>query len=117
MNRHRLLLVDDDELSSSVMQIILDEEGYDIHLAYDGAEAREKIRKTEFDLIILDQKLPDTQGTVLAYEIKAVNPEMKLFLLTGFGSDLDGGLEAFEKILTKPVSPQEMVRLIREALS
>jgi CheY-like chemotaxis protein len=116
MGRASLLLVDDDEMSSQILSYILVEEGYDVDLASSGAIAIEKVSTHGYDLIFLDYILPDIRGHEVAKRIKTLNPGIKIVLLTGYTKNEESEEFGYEKILLKPVPPDEIVKTIAELL-
>ncbi|MCK5679189.1 response regulator, partial [bacterium] len=54
MNKTRILIVDDEQKMRRILQIILDNQHYDIDLAQDGIEARDFFQQQQYDLVITD---------------------------------------------------------------
>jgi CheY-like chemotaxis protein len=116
MGRASLLLVDDDEMSSQIMSYILVDEGYDVDLAATGAAAIEKASTHEYDLVFLDYMLPDMRGHEVAKRLKTINPDIKIVLLTGYTENRNPDEKSYEKILLKPVPPDDIMKTITEIL-
>jgi len=117
MGRASLLLVDDDEMSSQILSYILVEEDYDVDLAATGAAAIEKVSTHVYDLVFLDYMLPDMRGHEVAQRLKTIKPDIKIVLLTGYTENGDPIEKSYEKILLKPVQPDDIVKMITEILS
>ena len=116
MGKASLLLVDDDEMSSQILSYILADEGYNIDLAVTGGAAIEKISTKKYDLIFLDFRLPDMIGHEVSKRMKAISPNIKIVLLTGYPKSGDPEESNYERILLKPVSPEEIVKMLVEIL-
>jgi DNA-binding response OmpR family regulator len=114
-----ILLVDDDTSILRSFSRILQKCGYEIETATTGKEALEKAKSQHFDVVLLDLRLPDMQGTeVLAKSRKQLQQTVKI-MITGFPS-LESGVKALEEgvdgYLVKPVQAQELLTLINDKL-
>ena len=118
-NNINILLVDDDKSILASMTAILEAEGYSVEIAENGKEAVEKSSKKIFDIIVLDIKLPDIEGTELLKKIGETVPRTIKIMLTGFPA-LENAVKSLNRgadvYLMKPVSPQELLRVIDEKL-
>jgi two-component system, response regulator RegA len=84
--RPRLLLVDDDRTFCAVIARHLGERGFDVRLAHDGATALELARADAPSHAVVDLQLPDTTGLRLLHALRAICPDVKLIMLTGYSS-------------------------------
>ncbi|MES1205914.1 MAG: PAS domain S-box protein [Pseudomonadota bacterium] len=112
-NRHRVLIVDDNEDSAEMLAAFLGEVGYDCYVAADGQRALSISREVLPDAAILDIGLPDIDGHQLAREMRAslAARTPKLIALTGYAQDGDRklALEAgFVEHLAKPVEMSKL---------
>ena len=120
-DNERILLVDDEtELVESGIRV-LKWMGYQVQGATDPTEALEMIRDQphQFDLIISDFSMPRMNGMQLAEEIKRINPGIPIILLTGYSSDVPKKQiksTVINGIIIKPVSKNELARVIRKVL-
>jgi two-component system response regulator AtoC len=80
-----ILVVDDERTLRFTLKEGLSEEGYRVETAADGAEALERLKQEEFDLALLDQKLPDTSGLDLLQEIRSRHPAVQVVMMTAYG--------------------------------
>ena len=114
-----ILIVDDDKYILHIFSRILQKQKYCVETAETGQEALEKLDNNNFDLALIDVKLPDTNGTDLLAKMHTLNPSMLKIAITGFPSIedatkvMDQGATAY---LVKPVKSEELVRLIAEKL-
>ena len=119
MKQHRILIVDDDENITTVFQVNLENKGYEVETAKNGAEALEKTRHRFFNLALIDIKLPDMEGTDLIELLHEVAPKMRMIIVTGFPS-LQNAINAVNKgadgYLLKPVDIEQLLKTIEEQL-
>jgi len=107
-----LLYVEDDESLSFVTKDNLLLQGYEITHFVNGKEALESIRKTPYDLCILDVMLPEMDGFTLAQEIRAFNPHVPIIFLTAKSmkeDKLQGLKIGGDDYITKPFSIEELI--------
>lgn len=112
-----ILLVDDDETIVTPFQLILQNEGYQVDTATTGRQALEMFEKAEYQVVILDIKLPDIQGTEVISSIRKQNDQVSLIVITGYPSLIDS-IDAIDiginEILLKPIEPDELLRAVKE---
>ena len=114
----RVLIVDDEKLLVKGLAKSLNNEGYETEVAYDGESAREKLGKTEFNLIILDIMLPGIDGLTLCREIRSASG-VPIIMLTARGDDIDKivGLEmGADDYLAKPFNVRELLARMKAVL-
>ncbi len=116
----RVLLVDDEEEFVSTLAERLIIRGIDVQWATTGSEAVELAKAAEFDLAVLDVKMPKLGGLALREMLQTQRPEMKCIFLTGHGSEKD-----FQEITTragegrclmKPVDIDELIQKMNSIL-
>ncbi len=90
-----ILIIDDEETLSYFLKESLSEEGYEVLLARTGGEGLKLLDENEIDLVLLDLKLPDIEGSEVLKEIKASGGEMPVMMLTGYGT-IDSAVEAMK---------------------
>lgn len=78
-----ILVVEDDLASLQVRAGLLHVHGYDVRLAPTGARALEEFDKGGVDVIVLDLGLPDIDGEVVLHQIRAMQPDARIVVLTG----------------------------------
>jgi len=116
----RILVVDDEkEIRDFLLKALTRLKGYDVELAESGEEALKKIEKGNFDLVLTDLKMPNTDGLQLVTEIGKSKPEILTVLMTGHGT-IDSALEAMKRgasdYLTKPLNLDEMIVRLQRVL-
>ena len=104
----KILLVEDDDMLRTAMQHLIPRWGHEVDTAEDGRRALDKVKKFQFDVVLLDEQLPDTRGRELASKLRehARNDTMLIVGLTGFvdadarQSFLDAGMD---DVVQKPI--------------
>jgi CheY-like chemotaxis protein len=82
----RVLMVDDEEQFRSTTSKILNRRGYEATMAGSGEEAIEILTKSRHDVVVLDIKMPGMDGHEALAEIKKIDPDIQVIMLTGHGS-------------------------------
>ena len=114
-----LLVVDDDARLRALLQRFLDEQGFRVTVAADGATARRALAVFAFDLMVLDVMMPGETGIELAESLRREGQEVPILMLTARGAPDDriAGLEAgVDDYLAKPFDPRELALRIRTIL-
>jgi two-component system KDP operon response regulator KdpE len=117
----QILIVDDEAAERITLGEVLRLEGYQITLAASGEEALTLIRQEgNFDLAILDLRLPGIDGLQVLDGINQASPDTIVILITGYGT-LDTAIQALRKgaydFLLKPCPVEEVLSAVRRALS
>ena len=114
-----LLIVDDDERIRSLLQQFLIQSDYLVSTAEDAEQARTLLSAIEFDLIILDVMMPGQDGISFTAELRTLQNNTPILLLTARGETEDRikGLEAgADDYLPKPFEPKELLLRINAIL-
>lgn len=114
-----ILIVDDEIGTRDSLSAILQSEGYVTASVASAKEAMEKARTRFFDLVLLDIRLPDTDGTQLLSHFQKVAPETIKIVITGYPS-IENAAQALnigaDSYLTKPLDPDSLLKTIRDKL-
>ena len=119
--KHRIFVVDDEEVIVSTLTMILQKSGFDAVPFTQPLKALEASRSDPPDLLISDVMMPELNGIALTIQMRRVCPNCKVLLFSGQVST-QGLLDAARasgshfEVLAKPVHPTELLRKIREAL-
>ena len=114
----KVLVVDDEKLIVKGIRFSLEQDGMEVDCAYDGEEALELAKKTEYDVVLLDVMLPKYDGYEVCQAIREFS-DMPIIMLTAKGEVEDRiiGLElGADDYLVKPFSPRELVARARALL-
>ena len=116
---NRILVVDDEESMTAVLELILGQSGYEVVSAHSVAQATRVLNNRSFDLVITDLRLPDGTGVDLITSIKRDSPNIEVILMTAFGS-VDIAIDAIKRgayyYLEKPYKPDQVLTLAGRAL-
>jgi len=86
-DRKKILIIDDDRDVTSTIKDILQDEGFDAYLSFDGKEAVSKIQEIAPDLVLLDCYLPEIMGIDILKEIRKMDDEIAVIMMTGHGEE------------------------------
>jgi DNA-binding NtrC family response regulator len=111
----RVLIVDDESLSRTILKRIVSEAGYIVTLATNGEEALKKIGASKFDIMLTDLNMPVMNGIELTEKVLRIEPDMIVVLITAYGS-IRTAVEAIRlgafDFLSKPVNKDELLLII-----
>jgi len=119
----KILVVEDDKFLSNVYRIKLQKVGFDVVIAIDGAEALEKIKSENFDLVILDLIIPKMDGFTVLSEIKSQEKYKKLPILVssnlGQMEDINRAIKlgATDFVVKSDTSLDALVEKIKKIIS
>ncbi len=114
-----VLIVDDEVQLVRHLEHLLRSAGYEATGVHTGAAARTAVESMYPDVVLVDRKLPDADGTELMTELAAVHPKAGYIIITAHGS-ISSAVEATKKgaldYLTKPFEPDELLVAVRNAV-
>lgn len=115
----KILIIDDNESLRYTLTSVLEESGFETCAVDDGHKGINEVKTNSYNLVICDMKIPGMDGMQILREIKKINPELPVLVLTAFG-DIKNAVEAMKHgahdYLTKPFNNEEMIINIRKAL-
>ena len=118
MSTH-ILVVDDEATTTSALELLLRDEGYEVQCALTARDAENLLAEHWFDLVFLDLRLPDADGIQLLEHIKHLAPETEVVLMTAHGS-LEITIEAIKRgafyYVEKPIAFEQLLLLTQRAL-
>ena len=119
MPPNRILVIDDEPSVTDALRLVLGELGHHIDSAKTGAEAKELLKGSAYDLVFTDVRLPDASGIDLLALIKTDTPNTEVIVMTAHGS-LDVTIEAIKRgafyYIEKPFTPHQVTALLERAL-
>lgn len=107
----RILIADDEKDISTLIKRYAERDGFEVVAVEDGSEAVEICRKEDFDVIIMDVMMPDTDGFTACRKIKQFK-DIPVLMLSARGTEYDKlfGFEVgVDDYVTKPFSPKELM--------
>lgn len=115
---YSILIVDDEPNYLIVISELLREEGFEVYTAPGGKEALEIVREVDLDLAISDMQMPELDGLQLLAEIKKINAELPVIIITAY-AEVDKAVTAMQSgafsYLAKPFSNDELIININKA--
>ena len=114
-----ILVVDDDQSLCSNMENILTDKGYRVTVAYDGDTAIKKAWENNFDIVLIDMKLPPVNGLETYLAIRDIRPNTVVIIITGYPKDMGELIEqALQRsaytCLEKPIDMEELISLLEK---
>ena len=85
----RILIVDDDRFTVRLLENLFRDKDADVRIAMDGAQAWTQFRDTDFNLILMDQRLPDGNGLDILRDMRRQRPQQIAILITGYAETRD----------------------------
>ena len=115
----KILVIEDEKRVADLLKIGLEENGYQVLVAYDGEMGRRLFQSNDFQLIISDIILPKLNGFELCQEIRKADEEIPILMLTALGT-ADDKLEGFDvgadDYMVKPFDFRELLARVRVLL-
>src|SRR6185503_8413222 len=114
-----ILVVDDEEIMREILDALLAREGYHVRLAASAAEGIELARSVPFDAVILDVMMPGMDGISALEELKKLDDELPVLMVTAFAS-VETAITAMKRgafdYITKPFKNDEVLVVVRNAV-
>lgn len=114
-----VLIVDDEPNMLITLSDILNLEGFDVSVADDGSQAIEIIGSRQFDIILLDYKMPDLNGVETFQEIQRLQADVKVIFITAYYHEStvkDAIQEGAVGVCQKPLSIPALLKLIKTVI-
>ena len=115
----KILVIEDDVAFCKLVEKFLTKNGYEVSVAFSATEAKIKTKTENFDLILTDLRLPDSDGMTLLTEFKMEMPSTPVILMTGY-SDINTAVKAIKNgatdYISKPFNPDEVLIVVANAL-
>ena len=117
--RARILVADDEAHVRKFLVDALAVQGYEVERASDGQEALQLFRKTPFDMVITDLRMPRMDGLTLLKALHEEDPTVLVVVITGYGT-VEDAVEAIQNgafnFLSKPVSLKQLYEVVRKGM-
>ena len=118
----RVLVIDDEEWILELVRQILEQDGFEVHLARDGEAALDQVSRAQYEMLVCDWKMPGLSGPQLYQRIAETNPDAAGRLLFMTGDVVSDSFQQFLKqhtktCLSKPFSVQELRRSVESFLT
>lgn len=120
MSRASILLLEDDEKLRTMLQMVLEDEGYAVQAVPNGDEAIRRAAGETYDLIVTDIRMEGTDGLDALAAVKEQRPEIGSVVITGYSTEADcirAVRLGVNDYLRKPFRVEELLEAIEKALS
>jgi CheY-like chemotaxis protein len=114
MSAPRVLVVDDDRSTTTILSKVLAAHGYDVDVANNGQSALALIRRNAYDLAVVDYQMPGMNGVELFRQARIEQPDLRGVFLTAHANinTIFPAIEAgIERVLAKPLDSREFIHL------
>ncbi|WCT12343.1 sigma-54-dependent transcriptional regulator [Mucilaginibacter jinjuensis] len=115
----KILIVDDEVNTALLLSKFLTRNGFEVTTASNGGSAMEHLKSGEYDLVLCDFRLEDTDGREMLKSIKSQYPKTGVIIITGY-SDIKMAVELIKMgaydYITKPLYPDEILNTINKAI-
>lgn len=118
--RPHILLADDDADTRELLQVILHHAGFRVSVASDPAEVMQLLATDRFDVLLLDNWMPEVTGVELCRRIRSIDHTIPIYFCSGAVTEADkkaafsAGAQGY---LVKPVDPDELTAALRAAVN
>lgn len=115
----RVLVIDDELIVRMSCERTLSEAGYNVRSASGGKEGLELLEKDNYDLLLLDLKMPDMDGLEVLRVLRNRWPDTKVIIITGYGTDQTSEQtqkEGAHNFLEKPFTPDSLLSITQLTL-
>jgi DNA-binding NtrC family response regulator len=117
--KHRILIVEDDEVFLRPLQRTLEVAGYEALVVPSGEDAVDLLKRDDVELVLTDKRLPGIDGVEVVRRIKAEHPDLAVVVMTAYGT-IGSAVEAMrvgaEDYLVKPFDAAEALMVIRRSI-
>jgi DNA-binding NtrC family response regulator len=114
-----ILIVDDEEIVRESLASWLEEDGYEVASAENGPRALERLPEKDWNLAMVDLKMPGMDGIQLMDEIRKIKPETIVIIMTAYAT-VDTAVQAMKKgaydYIVKPFNPEDLSLTIRKII-
>lgn len=107
----KILVIDDEKLKRVTLKTQLEDAGYDVEIGENAFVGLDHLRKSTFDVVITDLRMPSMDGLTFLKEIKRLSPAIEVMLMTAYGT-IENAVEAMKEgaydYITKPFTYDEL---------
>lgn len=119
MSAGKLLVIDDEDIVRTSCRRVLSPEGYDVRLASNAFEGIKMLEEEQFDVVLTDLKMPDTDGITVLKTIKEKWPQTQVIVITGYQT-VDTAVKSIKlgacDYIEKPFTPDALLSAVAAAI-
>ena len=121
MGKH-ILVIDDEEAVRKSFCLALEDTGYQVDTAQSGEEGIKKAKKSEYDIIFLDLKMPEMNGVQTLREIRKIDETVSVYIVTAFHREFVDQLKSTSQegidfeVMGKPIGRKQIVWITKGIL-
>ncbi len=117
---HRILIIDDEQMTATSLGEFFTDMGYEVSVALDGERGLAETKRFDPDLLLLDLRLPDMSGMEVMAKVKGDNPYVGVVMITGHG-DVDMAVQAMQAhadhFVLKPIDLLVLASIVERVLT
>ncbi|MDF1571115.1 MAG: sigma-54 dependent transcriptional regulator [Bacteroidales bacterium] len=117
---HKILIIDDDVFICNVLEKYLKDNTFEVKSAYSASSAKKVLKEEDFDVVLCDYRLPDSDGIRMLDTIRRLNPGARVVIITAY-ADVNIAVKLIKSgaddYVVKPIQQEEILHLVRELLS
>ena len=119
MAKARVLVIDDDQIVLDSISQILTDDNYDVDVTLRGGEGRDRAIRKDYDIVLIDIRMPDIGGIKVLGDIKQKRPALPVVMITGYATapsaEMAMNLGAAD-FIEKPFEPEELLKTVASAI-
>lgn len=120
MEKHSIMIIDDEKIVGDMARLSLEQEGYEVETFLDGRSALDRLEEKSFRVVVTDLKMKGVDGLEVLRTVRKLYPETVVIMITAF-ANLDVAIEALRDdvhdFFPKPVKLKELKVSIQRALA
>ncbi len=117
---HKILIIDDDVFICNILEKYLKDNKYEVKSAYSAASAKNILKEEEFDVVLCDYRLPDSDGIKMLETIRRLDPGAKVVVITAY-ADVNIAVKLIKSgasdYVVKPIQQEEILHLVNDLIS
>ena len=117
MRKPTILCVDDEVNVLTGREFLLRQHGYEVLLSTSGRESLDLLEAVDVDAVILDYRMPEMMGDVVAARMKQLRPEVPIMLLSAQDLVPAAALRSADAFLSKSVPPEQFVEAVDDLVA
>ena len=114
MNNGSILVVDDEPINFKLLNAILEREGYSVSYASNGSKAMEMEAEIDYNLIIMDLKMPEISGVEAARQIKKLKPKTNIVASSAINNMERNEYLLFNDFISKPINRSQLLEIVEK---